>query len=327
MWLKRQVDRVLSHLEARMVLVDVGASGQPPREWASLRAHATYVGFDPDRREVLKVADGKGGYLIVLNKAVTASAAARSVRFYFTKNPYCSSTCRPNSQKLKEYLFYPRFEVVREGEVATTTLETATAEIGLPRIDWLKLDTQGTDLRIYDSLAPQLRNTVLIIDIEPGLDEWYVGEDVFAKVHSRLLEEGYWLSDLSVGGAPKVRSEALVIKAGKKGFRHLVYEHTLKRNPMYANARYFRSIEFLSRTDVSHEQLVYAWAGAMVTDNSGFALDIAKLYSTRFPACSRGEVLQRIAFRAVRNTLVLRSYRLLRHLSLNKLRRVIRGTY
>ncbi|MGH9959436.1 MAG: FkbM family methyltransferase, partial [Pyrinomonadaceae bacterium] len=326
-WLKHQVAVVLSALEEPMVLVDVGASGQPPREWASLRANATYVGFDPDRREVSNVADGSGGHLIVLNKAVTADAAANSIRFYFTKNPYCSSTCQPNSRKLKEYLFYPRFEVVGEGEVETTTLENAMAEIGRRRIDWLKLDTQGTDLRVYDSLTPQLRNTVLIIDIEPGLDEWYLGEDVFTKAHSRLLEEGYWLSDLSVGGAPKVRSEALFTKPDKRGFRHLVYEHTLKRNPTYVNARYFRSIEFLSGANVSREQLVYVWAGAMVTGNSGFALDIAGLYSNRFPVCSRGSVLQRIAFRVVRNTLVWRSYRLLRHVSLNKLRRFVKGTY
>ncbi|MGH9904158.1 MAG: FkbM family methyltransferase [Pyrinomonadaceae bacterium] len=326
MSVKHQVTAVLSTLGEPMVFVDVGASGQPPREWSSIRANATYVGFDPDRREVSNKANGSDGHLIVLNKAVTADGMAKSAHFFFTKNPYCSSTCRPNSIKLKEYLFYPRFEVIGEGEVETMTLETAMAEVGLHRIDWLKLDTQGTDLRIYDSLTPQLRNTVLIADIEPGLDEYYVGEDVFTKVHSRLLQEGYWLSDLSVGGAAKVRSESLSIP-GKRGVRHLVYEQTLKRNPTYVNARYFRSIEFLGATNVSCEQLIYTWAAAMVTGNSGFALDIAELYSQRFPTCPRASILRRIAFRAVRSTVVLRCYRLLKHLSLNKLRRLVKGTY
>ena len=58
--------------------------------------------------------------------------------------------------------------------------------LSLSGIDWLKTDSQGTDLRIFNSLRPEVRSRVLAIDIEPGLIDAYVGEDLFVDAHKEL---------------------------------------------------------------------------------------------------------------------------------------------
>ena len=40
---------------------------------------------------------------------------------------------------------------------------------GIDRIDWLKLDTQGTDLRLIESLGEPRFGTLMAVDAEPGV--------------------------------------------------------------------------------------------------------------------------------------------------------------
>lgn len=263
------------------VLIDVGASGEPPEIWRSIAEFSTYVGFDPDSREIKH--DAVRGYRsgIVINKALTADPSANTVTFYLTRSPYCSSMLPPESQALAKYSYWELFEVERTATVAATTLTKVLAEQLLAQVDWLKLDSQGADLRIYLSLNEKTRHRVLAVDMEPGLLDAYRGEDLFVDVHRQLKAEGFWLSHLNVLGVPRIsRSAMQALKIRTSGGLPSLASGALRTSPGWCEARYLRTTEWFAANDYGERELILAWIFALIDKQYGHALDIATAAST-----------------------------------------------
>jgi len=277
---------LLSKLDIRPILIDVGASGAPPEVWEGIAQRSIYVGFDPDLRDIHEVAWSRFHKAIFVNEAVTDKEASDEATFYLTKSPNCSSTLKPDSQSLSNYLFCDLFLVEREARVRATTLESVMERLCLPRIDWLKIDSQGTDLRIFNSLKGEIRSGVLAIDIEPGLMDAYVGEDLFVDAHRDLIGGGFWLSNLRVGGALRMRKSALealtTIKKSNKRAEQAFAEKTVKKSPGWCEARYLRTIEWLAEGEFDRTRYVLLWIFSMLDGQLGFALDLAIEYERAF---------------------------------------------
>src|SRR3989449_10620500 len=167
-------DQLLSKLDRRPVLLDIGAAVAPPEVWRPIAPHSVYVGFDPDLREMQTRTDHPYHQAVIVNEAVTGDAGRSHAHFYFTKSPTCSSTLQPDASSLSEYLFADLFVVEREAGVRATTLDAVLDRLALPGVDWLKTDSQGTDLRLFESLKPDRRARVLAL----GLGTRLVGADV-----------------------------------------------------------------------------------------------------------------------------------------------------
>ena len=198
-------NRLLSELNIHPVLVDIGASDAPPKIWESIAQHSIYVGFDPDLREIYEVPESCFYKAIIVNEAITSHKESNEVLFYLTRSPFCSSTLKPDSESLSNFLFSDLFVVEREVRVRATTLDSVIERLSLPCVDWLKTDSQGTDLRIFNNLRDDIRSRVLAIDIEPGLIDAYIGEDLFVDAHRDLTQNGFWLSTLNIDGAVRMR--------------------------------------------------------------------------------------------------------------------------
>ena len=91
--------------------MDVGASGTTPEIWNLIARQSLYVGFDPDLREIKELQDGRFWRAIIVNEAVTDDKNSAEVEFYLTKSPYCSSTLKPDTESLSNFLFADLFLV------------------------------------------------------------------------------------------------------------------------------------------------------------------------------------------------------------------------
>jgi FkbM family methyltransferase len=278
-------NQLLSKLEIHPVLIDVGSSGATPEVWEGIARHSVYVGFDPDLREIYETSEGHFHQSVTINEAITSDPARAEVLLYLTRFAYCSSTLRPDLESLSNFLFADLFAVEREERVRAATLDSVMRRLSLSRIDWLKLDTQGTDLRIYKSLAEEVRARVLAVDIEPGLIDAYLGEDLFVDAHRELVREGFWLSNLNVGGAVRMRAATLaeVTKSRPEINRAFVESH-LKKSPGWCEARYFRTVSHLGEQARDPHAYVLLWVFALLDDQLGFALDLAVEYEKLFAA-------------------------------------------
>ncbi|MFY9315105.1 MAG: hypothetical protein WAO95_06045, partial [Burkholderiales bacterium] len=264
------------------VLVDVGASVESPGIWAPIAAASVYLGFDPDRREMTDRHGDGFRRSIVVNEAVTGDPGAAELRFYLTRSPPCSSTLAPEREALADYHFAGLFEVEREVTVRATTLGVVLERTGLERIDWLKCDSQGTDLRIYRSLGERLRGVLLALDVEPGLIDAYRGEDQFPEVHRQLVTDGFWLSRLDVYGAARVRAESLQAAFPGAADAATLAEGALRRSPGWCEARYLRTLDSLAAAGAARERYALLFVFALLDGQPGFALDVALACERRF---------------------------------------------
>ena len=269
------IDRVLTTLDIHPILVDVGASGEPPRIWAPLIRQAVYVGFDPDLRETRQLPSGSFYRGFILNQAVTSDPQGDQIEFYLTRSPFCSSTLEPDSPSLSNYLFADLFAVEKRVSVKATRLDGVLDSLHLPCIDWLKLDSQGTDFRLFNSLRPETRSRVLALDVEPGLIDAYRGEDLFIDTHRELTHSGFWLSNLSVQGAVRMRRAALEqMLAVDKSLTHDRVEKSVRASPGWLEARYLRTLEWMARHNLRQREYALLWVLALLDGQFAFAFDL-----------------------------------------------------
>jgi hypothetical protein len=186
-------------------------------------------------------------------------------------------------KSLSNFLFADFFAVERKERVRATTLDAVLERLSLERIDWLKLDTQGTDLRIFRSLKDETRSRVLAVDIEPGLIDAYLGEDLFVDAHKSLTRDGFWLSNLNVGGAVRMSAGVLAeITATHPDITREFIEAHLKKSPGWCEARYLRSIESLSASGATSREYLLLWVFALLDGQLGYALELAVEYERIF---------------------------------------------
>lgn len=274
------------------VLVDVGASGRPPEIWQPIASRATYVGFDPDLREIRREARAGYAQSIMINQAVTPWEDQEQVTFHLTRSPFCSSTLEPDHQALSAYHFWPMFQVQNTCSTKATTLTKVMAQLQLAQIDWLKVDTQGTDLRILRSLPDALRCRLLAIDIEPGLINAYVGEDMFTQTHESLVHQGFFLSNMQVKGSIRIsRSAAETLQKFDASVTADFLDRTNRSSPGWCEARYLRTVAWLAQQGLSRRQWVWLWAFACLDAQWAYAAEVGVEFSRRFLRDPAGQLM------------------------------------
>ena len=265
---------VLGRAGISLTLVDVGASLEPFAPFRPLLGHATYVGFDPDRRE-LHTETSASGRRVIVDKAVVAEADRSTARFFLTRNPTASSTLPPLHDELAPYLHAYRYEVVDEAEVPATTLGAALASASLDRADWIKLDTQGTDLRLLEGLDESLLSSLMAVDAEPGFSQHYETEDTFGDLHRWMVERGFWMSDIEMTRAVRLRRETFDAALGARSkLGRMRHEFTLKTSPTAAGPRYLRTLAWLDKVGAARRDYLRLWACALFSGNHPYALDV-----------------------------------------------------
>ena len=275
-----RIDAVLSHIGITPVLMDVGASGDSPAIWKDVAARSIYVGFDPDLRE-MKVEAGSG-YLkaVIINEAVAGEGAGKSVEFVLTASPFCSSTLEPDLESVANYIIAPHFDVERRSTVPVTTLSAALDQLNLTAAHWVKIDTQGTDLRVLRGLGEKL-DDLLAADVELSLIDLYHGEDLFVDVHREMLRSGFWLADMNVCGAVRIRRENSAMLE-KMGFHSSALRSAIRQSPGWCEVRYLRTVSALRNRLSGPGDYGLLWVFAMIDRQTGFALDLAVDYRERF---------------------------------------------
>ncbi|NQU09154.1 FkbM family methyltransferase [bacterium] len=310
-----RLNELFRRVDRPPILVDVGASGSPPAIWAPIARHAVYVGFDPDQRSGKPAAPAGYRQSIIVDQAIVGEPSVDRARFYFTKSPLCSSSLPPATDSLRHYLFADLFAIERQGEVAATTLNEVLAHQGLSRIDWLKADTQGTDLRIFNSLAEPVRSRVLALDVEPGLIDAYAGEDLFADTHRQLTAQGFWLSRLQVRGAVRMQPATLAaLTDAVPWFSRRAFERTARPSPAWVEARYLRSLEWLAEHAAGPTEHALLGVFALLDHQPGYALDIVRAAERCYPAHDLPRVLRQLALAEIRRQQRLAPWRRLQRL-------------
>lgn len=257
------------------VLADIGSSGARRPIWEPIASRSILLAFDPDDREPSTDLVGAYRDVRMVPKAVTPDADLKEVEFVLTRYPHSSSTLEPDLDALSAFSFRDYFEPVDRVRVPAVTLSEVKEIADVSHIDWLKLDSQGIDLRLLQSMPVDMLDAMLAVEVEPGFVDAYLGEDLFPEVHAWLKGQGYWLADLMCQRYARISPDsldALALEATKLGLPPSPL-NVLAKSPTAAEASYLRPCGAAQ----SERQLVLGFVFGLMQGLVGHAYECLRL--------------------------------------------------
>ena len=253
------------------VLVDIGASGTIHETWEPIAKYAICIAFDADSRdfEICESEDKGWRKLYSMNRLV-ASEATEEMDFYLTHSPHCSSSLAPDKEALKPWAFSPLFEVENIVKLPSVYLQSALLKAGVDYIDGYKTDSQGTDLRIFNSLPTEIIDKMLIAEFEPGIIDAYKGEDKLHHLLAHMEKEPFWISKMEIKGSQRINH--LDFKS-LNYFQQRGIGSFLKMAPGWCEISYLNKME---QSEMTLREYFLAWVFASLSSEHGFALFVSK---------------------------------------------------
>jgi len=151
-------------------------------------------GFDPDREECARLQQRyielPDGMVTCVPKALSGKTGWRNL--YLTKDPGCSSLYPPIQYLAAHYPALDCIQLEKVTLVHTTTLNAWAGENNITSIDYIKIDTQGSELEILKG-GESLLETVRCIDIEVEFNPIYQGQCLFFEVDAYLRSMDFQL--------------------------------------------------------------------------------------------------------------------------------------
>ncbi|MEG4321637.1 MULTISPECIES: FkbM family methyltransferase [unclassified Microcoleus] len=180
------------YIEESLVILDVGCRWGFADAWSIFGSHATLIGFDPDAAECEHLKNSYGGACNVQFVAKGLGPYPCKKQLFLTKEPACSSLYKPDLSLINSTPSLACAELVNEIEIELTTLDSWFSCSDINHVDFIKLDTQGSELGILEGGETCL-TSVRALQIEVEFNPIYVGQPLFGEIDSFLRKRGFVL--------------------------------------------------------------------------------------------------------------------------------------
>jgi FkbM family methyltransferase len=176
-------------------VIDVGAREGIHERWKSIESYAQFIGFEPDSEEYgrLVVQGEKDTNVKYLNTALHSRKG--TLDFHLLKARQTSSVLLPNLETLGRFPEVERFEIEKTVALKVDTLDNALRGNKIENVDFMKLDTQGSELSILEG-ATRVLQGVFGLEIEVEFVELYQDQALFGEVDRFVRKRGFELFDL-----------------------------------------------------------------------------------------------------------------------------------
>lgn len=191
-------------LSSPLNVVDVGCRWGPAERWTRL-PNVRLLGFDPDAQECANLNEASAEDPLTEFFPVALGASTGTAQLHLTAEPACSSLYPPDQQLIQERPALALISQTDSVEVALETLDRWCASEGVETVDFLKVDTQGSELDILQG-AQKILETARAVEVEVEFNPIYLGQPLFADVDTFLRAHGFvlWrLANLTHYGLPE----------------------------------------------------------------------------------------------------------------------------
>ena len=207
-------------------LVDIGVRGGIHARWNQCRKHLQVIGFEPDPEAFRALANESSGSKSHTYLNTALSNVDGQADFYNTRSPGSSSLLRPNAKFLSEFPEADRWDIISTTKVIVTPLDRVLREAGIDGVDFIKLDTQGTELLILQGGSKTLDKSVFGIEVEVEFAELYQEQPMFSDVDQYLRSLGFALFDMRTIDWKRENAKYIGGRKGQMVFADALYLKT-----------------------------------------------------------------------------------------------------
>jgi FkbM family methyltransferase len=201
-----------------LCIVDVGARGGLQDHWQRIREHCLFVGFEPEPSEAERLKRHAAKNELYVSSALYS--APTTVTFHHCVVPARSSLYPPDPAVVADiYGTADHYRIERTEQIQVTTLDAAVEAGALPSPDFIKLDTQGSELDILKGAEQSLGRSTIAIESEVEFIPLYKGQPLFVDVDAFLRAKGYELMKFS---RLYSKSDLQFGQRGDRGYRNAV---------------------------------------------------------------------------------------------------------
>lgn len=176
-----------------ITLVDIGSSGGLQWNWREAEKFLKIVGFDPDSRS--HQAGTENSKYINLECGLHRQKC--EAEFYLARSKTKSSIFKPNFEFLSKFPHSDPYEISGKSIIKCDTLDNQLRQIGSPDVDFIKLDTQGSELLILEGAAQTFADSVFGVEVEVEFSPMYNNQPLFSDVDVFLRKLDFSLFDLA----------------------------------------------------------------------------------------------------------------------------------
>jgi len=175
--------------------IDVGAMGGLPLKWKRMLSKMKVIAFEPDSREFCRLkSDSNVKYL---NYALYDQP--RDLKYYKAREPGKSSLFKPNMNVLSQYEDARRYEEIEEEAISAekvSSLDSIIERESISDTDFIKLDTQGSELKILEGGRKRLLPCIFGAQIEVEFIDVYENQPLFRHIDEFMDDNGFQIIDL-----------------------------------------------------------------------------------------------------------------------------------
>jgi len=221
---------IIEDLDDSYNIIDVGAAGGlPPRfRWMPFLKKIHLTAFEPDDRDISNF-ESQQNVKKVDFQNVALSDKGQELKLYLTLNNVLSSIYEPDVNFLKKYpdtVAGKGCQIIDVKDINSMTMDSFSHN-NKKIYDYLKIDTQGSELDILKGSEKTLKN-IFCVEIEVEFQKMYRNQPVFSDVDIFLREMGFEIFDL------------------RKEYWNLGQSNTLNKGQLiWGDALYFKSIDSL----------------------------------------------------------------------------------
>lgn len=185
----------VASMRPNLIVLDIGASGGIDPTWDPYTKSTKFILVEPDPvgADALRQSFAATANVSILEAALAGEDGKRTLNVTVARA--CSSLLEPDRDALSRYAVAPLFEVAERITVDCKRYDVLAAT-GAPVPDFVKLDTQGTELEILRGFG-DLLHSVSGIKLEAHFYPIYHGQPSISEIVSYLDKYGLALREMS----------------------------------------------------------------------------------------------------------------------------------
>ena len=213
-------------------VIDAGGRYGLHPSWKKFSGELNYHLFEPDKDESNRLSKKYINRPDIIVSDLALSDKKQTLRLYHLHNS-AMSTCNTRNKIVSWFKQEREHEedVVGYSDVESTTIDGYCKNNNID-VDFLKLDTEGSEYEILKGSELQLTKNILGVRSEVSFDNIFENSALFSTMHDFMLDHGYYLLNIDYDGKGDFKNPAVNCN-GKYGVL------------MYCDAVWLRRIDWL----------------------------------------------------------------------------------